>query len=222
MTRVLRSGLIVAAVVAPWGLVAQDTDGADALAVALQTRYASVRDFSADFVQTYRGGVLRTTATEQGTVQVRKPGMMRWVYTSPEPKEFVSDGERVYSYIPADQKVFVADVPPDDKLGTPALFLAGKGNITRDFEAAYADVPVAEGTTVLRLTPLGADPEFEYLLLTLDIDSLQILALSARDFQGGDSTISFANLQENQGLTDNDFVFRIPRGTDVISDGSIQ
>jgi len=115
----------------------------------------------------------------------------------------------------------VTAVPPDDQLGTPALFLAGKGNITRDFEAAYADVPVTEGTTALRLTPRGGDPEFEYLVLTLDTDTLQILALSARDLQGGESTITFSNLQENQGLTDNDFVFEVPRGVDVITDGPL-
>jgi outer membrane lipoprotein-sorting protein len=71
---------------------------------------------------------------------------------------------------------------------------------------------------VLRLTPHAGDLEYEYLDLTLDTGSLRILALSARDLQGGQSTISFSNLQENQGLTDNDFVFPIPRGVDVITD----
>jgi outer membrane lipoprotein carrier protein len=191
---------------------------ADALAAALQERYAEVRDFSADFVHTYRGGVLSTAATERGHVRVRKPGMMHWTYTSPEAKEFVSDGRQVYSYIPADRQVFVSDVPPDDQLGTPALFLAGKGNITRDFEAAYADVGAPEGATVLRLTPRMGDLEYAYLDLTLDTASLRILALSARDLQGGESTIAFSNLQENQGLTDNDFVFQVPRNVDVITD----
>jgi outer membrane lipoprotein carrier protein len=144
--------------------------------------------------------------------------MMWWTYTSPEAKEFVSDGRQVYSYLPADRQVFVSDVPPDDQIGTPALFLAGKGNITRDFDAAYADVDAAEGSTVLRLTPRAGDLEYERLDLTLDTDSLRILAISARDLQGGESTITFSNLQENQGLTDNDFVFQVPGNVDVITD----
>ena len=39
---------------------AQTGRSPEELAKALQERYQSVRDFTADFVQTYRGGVLRT------------------------------------------------------------------------------------------------------------------------------------------------------------------
>ena len=56
------------------------------LARALQARYQNVRDFTADFVQSYRGGVLRTETRERGTVMVKKPGRMRWIYTNPERK----------------------------------------------------------------------------------------------------------------------------------------
>ena len=219
-TVLLRGSVFAVAVGMPWIIAAQEPASATALAASVQARYQQVRDFSADFVQTYRGGILRTEATERGTVRVKKPGMMRWVYTSPEAKEFVSDGARVYSYIPEDRQVFVNDVPPDDQLGTPALFLAGKGDISRDFDAEYAVTPAAEGTAALRLTPRGGDPEYKFLVLTLDTETLQILALSARDLLGGDSTITFSNLQENLGLTDNDFVFRIPRGVDVITNGA--
>ena len=34
---------------------------------------------------------------------VKKPGKMRWDYTAPESKLFVSDGVKIYSYIPAGQ-----------------------------------------------------------------------------------------------------------------------
>ena len=219
-TVLLRGSVFAVALGVPWAIAAQEPASATALAASLQARYERVRDFSADFVQTYRGGVLRIEASERGTVQVKKPGMMRWVYTLPEAKEFVSDGDRVYSYIPEDRQVFVNGVPPDDQLGTPVLFLAGKGNISRDFDAEYAGIPAVAGTTTLRLTPRGNDPDYEYLVLTLDAETLQILGLSARDLQGGDSTITFSNLQENLGLTDNDFVFRIPRGVDVITNGA--
>ena len=76
---------------------AQERRPPDAIARALQARYQGIRDFSADFVQTYRGGVLRTQTSERGTVAIKKPGRMRWLYTSPERKEFVSDGQKIYS-----------------------------------------------------------------------------------------------------------------------------
>ena len=212
--------LLAAALVlfVPAILGAQGRPTADALAKALQQRYQGVKDFSADFVHNYRGGVLRTQTTERGHVLIRKPGMMRWTYTNPEKKEFVSDGLKVYSYIPADKQVLVTTVPPDDQATTPALFLAGKGDIARDFTAAYVDSSTPG--TGLRLTPRRSEPEYEYLVVSVDPATLQIRALTTRDRQGGESTLTFANMKENQGLSDKEFAFRIPRGVDVISDDS--
>jgi outer membrane lipoprotein carrier protein len=197
----------------------QDRQTPEALAAALQTRYRGIRDFSADFVQTYRGGLLRTQTSEKGRVSIKKPGRMRWVYTSPERKEFVSDGVKVYSYLPADRQVIVSTLPADDQATTPALFLTGKGDIVRDFTASHAE-GAAAGTTALKLTPRRSEPEYEYLVVTIDPVTLQIRALATRDRQGGDSTLTFSNLKENTGISDKEFVFLIPRGVDVITDGT--
>src|SRR5678816_4691838 len=122
--------------------VAQSKPNADALARSLQQRYQGIRDFSADFVHSYRGGALKTQTQERGTVTVKKPSRMHWTYTAPEKKEFVSDGATIYSYIPQDRQVIVSNVPPDNQATTPALFLAGKGDISRDFSATYAQATI--------------------------------------------------------------------------------
>jgi outer membrane lipoprotein carrier protein len=197
---------------------AQTWKDPEALAGALQARYQNVRDFTADFVQSYRGGVLRTETRERGTVAVKKPGRMRWVYTSPERKEFISDGQKMYSYIPEDRQVLVSDVPAGNEAPTPVLFLAGKGDLVKDFTAASAPSPVS-GAVGLKLTPRRSEPEYEYLIVAVDPATLQIRALTTRDRQGGESTLRFENLQENKGIPDKDFAFRIPRGVDVITDG---
>ena len=198
---------------------AQAPPAPERLALALQQRYQGIRDFAADFVHTYRGGVLRTQTTERGTVVIKKPGRMRWVYTTPERKEFVSDGLRVYSYLPEDRQVMVTDVPPDDQATTPAAFLAGRGDIARDFTAEF-DETSSTSTTALKLTPRRPEPAYEYLVVAVDPVTLQIRAVTTRDRQGGDSTLTFSNLTENQGVADKEFVFRIPRGVDVITDGT--
>jgi outer membrane lipoprotein carrier protein len=197
---------------------AQESQAPDALARALQKRYQGIRDFSADFVQTYRGGVLRTQSREEGKVSIKKPGRMRWTYVKPEKKEFVSDGVKVYSYVPLDQQVIVSSVPPDNEATTPALFLAGKGDIVRDFTPTKAEASVS-GTVAVKLTPRRTDPEFEYLLVSMDPKTLQIRALSTLDRQGGQSTLVFTNLKENTGISDKQFEFRVPRGVDVITNG---
>jgi outer membrane lipoprotein carrier protein len=189
------------------------------LASALQDKYSRVKDFSAEFVQVYEGGVLRKKVTERGTVLVKKPGMMRWAYSAPEEKLFVSDGVKLYSYIPADKQVIVSSVPPDDTASTPVLFLAGKGNLTRDFTVSYDPGPASPGTYALKLVPRRREPEYETLVMVVDQNTLQLRSLLTTDRQGGRSTLSFANLKENVGLADKQFTFRVPRGVDVITNG---
>jgi outer membrane lipoprotein carrier protein len=210
--------LLVAVLVAPSFVQAQAKPTADALAKSLQQRYQRISDFTADFSQSYRGGVLRTQTVEQGTLTVKKPGQMRWVYTKPEKKEFVSDGQKMYVYIPQDRQVIVSDVNGDGS-STSYLFLAGKGDISRDFTAVYVDSPVA-GTLALKLTPRKRQPDYDYLVVAIDPVSLQIRGLVTRDAQGGDSTLTFANLKENQGISDKVFAFRIPRGVDVVNNAA--
>ena len=70
------------------------------LARRVQARYDTVRDFEGAFTQTYEGGVLRTKTTERGTVVIKRPGRMRWVYTAPERKEFVSNGDQALRLLP--------------------------------------------------------------------------------------------------------------------------
>ena len=107
---------------------AQDTPPSpQSLADALQNKYVTIRDFSADFTHTYEGGVLRRKTTERGKVYVKKPGMMRWEYVSPEEKLFVSDGVKIYSYLPAAKQVFIGTVPAGDQATDPGAVPRGQG-----------------------------------------------------------------------------------------------
>lgn len=187
----------------------------DALARELQARYQSIRDFSADFVQSYRAGVLKTQSQERGTVAIKKPGKMRWTYTKPERKELVSDGVKLFWYEAEIKQVIERDVAT--LTSTPDLFLSGRGDIARDFTASYVDTPV-QGTVALKLVPRKNEPEYEYLVVALDPGTLQIRGLMSRDHQGGESTFTFGNIKENRGLSDRDFVFRVPSGVKVVTD----
>jgi outer membrane lipoprotein carrier protein len=189
------------------------------LAAALQRKYDGIKDFSADFTHAYEGGVLRKQITERGHLLVKKPGKMRWDYSAPETKQFVSDGVRMYSYIPQDKQVIVASVPPDEDAPTPALFLAGKGNLTRDFTHSLIDAPAGmpAGSRALKLVPKARQRDYNWLVLVLDPGSLAIRGLLTMDAQGGTSSFSFTNLKENVGLADKEFAFKIPRGVDVVT-----
>jgi outer membrane lipoprotein carrier protein len=192
---------------------------AQEVAAALQKKYDGIRDFTADFVHDSEGGILRKKQTEQGFVQVKKPGKMRWDYKVPEPKVFVSDGRRIYLYVPADNQVIVSPVPDQDQATTAVLFLVGKGNLTRDFTVSYADGGGPD-SYALRLEPKLPERDYDWLQIVIDRRTLQIRSLSAADTQGGRSTFQFSNFKENVGLSDKTFTFKIPRGADVTTNGA--
>jgi len=217
MTRLL---LPVCLLVLP-ALAAGQAPSATDTARALQQKYDRVKDFTADFSHTYEGGVLKRKTTEQGSVSIKKPGKMRWDYRAPEKKVFVSDGRKIYSYIPADKQAIVSDAPREDEATTAVLFLAGKGNLLRDFDVTFADAGAAD-RVALRLTPRQKQRDYDWLIVTVDRASMQIRGLTAADRQGGRSTFQFTNYRENAGVADNVFEFKIPKGTDVIQAGSIR
>jgi outer membrane lipoprotein carrier protein len=188
------------------------------VAAAIQRKYDSVKDFSANFTQTYEGGVLRRKESAAGTVYIKKPGKMRWDYTAPEKKLFVSDGQTMFMYFPNDKQVMKNAVPSQDEATSAILFLMGKGNIVRDFTVRWAE---GGGDAVyrLRLDPRTRQAEYDWLELSADRDAFRIVGLTAADAQGGRSSFGFSNFKENSGLADKMFQFTIPRGTEVISSG---
>ena len=211
--------LLVSVLSGPSAVLAQSRPSADALAKSLQQRYQGVQDFTADFSQSYRGGVLRTRTVEQGTVTIKKPGRMRWLYSKPEKKEFVSDGQKTYVYLPQDRQVLVSNANNDGS-STSFLFLTGQGDISRDFVASYVEPSPLAGTLGLKLIPRRKQPDYEYLIVAVDPVSLQIRGLITRDAQGGDSTFTFTNMKENQRVSEKVFAFRVPPGVDVINNAA--
>ncbi len=189
------------------------------VAAGLQKKYDSVRDFTADFVHEAEGGILRKKTTERGAVQVKKPGKMRWEYTVPERKLFVSDGTKMYLYIPADRQVVVSSVPDADEATTAVLFLAGKGSLTRDFAVSFAEGGGPD-TYALKLQPKLPERDYDWLQVVVERPTMRIRTLAAADVQGGRSTFRFSNFKENVGLADKIFEFKPPRGADVIHSGA--
>jgi outer membrane lipoprotein carrier protein len=214
-----RLGLLLATIVLwtlPGRLAAQPA--ADALARSVQAHYQQVKDFTASFEQAYVGGALKRRSVERGTVAIRKPGRMRWDYESPEKKLFVSDGTRMYFYVPADKQVRVSAMPEAGRVPTPILFLAGRGDLLRDFKVEEVPPPAgATGARALRLRPVRPEPEYDTLTLVVDGTSYAMRQMIVVDAQGGTSTFSFTNLRENVGVPDSRFVFTMPKGVDVVT-----
>jgi outer membrane lipoprotein carrier protein len=188
------------------------TPAADALAAKVQARYATIRDFTADFTLTTTSGLSLGGGTDRGKVIVKKPVRMRWTLETGSRHEVVSDGTRLYNYFPKDKVVNEATL--SDQSSTALLLLTGRGDITRDFTARMAaSQPPSEWR--LTLTPRTAQPDYKEITLSVERASLRLVGLDILDDQGTVRAFRFSNLRENQGVADSVFAFRIPAGVEV-------
>jgi outer membrane lipoprotein carrier protein len=191
---------------------------AQEVAASLQRKYDAIKDFSTEFVHRHEGGVLRRVREERGTLQVKKPGKMRWEYEGAERKLFVSDGVRMYQYLPEEKRVTVSSVPEIDDSGV--LFLAGRGSLTRDFNVSFGDSTA--DTWTLRLEPKTPQANYQWLEITAARQSYELRSFTVGEKEGGRSTFTFRNFRENPGLPDSRFEFSIPKGVEVTSAGPIK
>jgi outer membrane lipoprotein carrier protein len=212
--------IIALALVSAIGVEARQqgtSPSAQAVADRLQKKYDTVRDFSADFVHRYEGGTLKRTREERGALLVKKPGKIRWTYKAPEEKVFVSNGVKLYQYMPLDHHVTMSDAPGDEQ---PAMsLLAGKGNLNRDFTVSFSQTPSAADVWTLRLEPRTAQADYDWLEIAADRSTLQLRTLVVAEKQGNRSTFTFSNFKENAGLADKLFEFAIPKGVEVTNAG---
>ncbi len=121
---------------------------------------------------------------------------------------------RCTQYFPRDKYVTVAPLPKGDDPSAGLLFLAGRGNLTRDFIPSLpTDQPANEWH--LDVKPKAAQAEFSRLTIEVDRRTLQLRGLVVYDNQGGTSTFRFSDMRENQNLSDHDFEFTPPKNVEI-------
>lgn len=187
------------------------------VAKQLQTHYNGVRDFVADFTQNYKSPIGRQTTQDRGRVRIKKPGRMWWEYKV-QKSQVVADGTKIYTYLPDDRKLYVASLPKTDEASSAMMFLAGRGDLLRDFTPSLAATQ-PPGSWRLDLAPKTPQADFKTLTLIVNRATFALEGLVTTDEAEGVTTYSFTNLKENTGLADGEFVFntsKIPKDVEVI------
>lgn len=110
--------------------------GADAqldnLLNGVESRYNKAKTLQVLFKEVYTPpGKMRRT--ESGILMLRKPGKMRWQYSQPAGKLFVSDGKWLWLYTPAENRAEKMKFKETDDLRAPLAFLLGKLNFDKEF-----------------------------------------------------------------------------------------
>jgi outer membrane lipoprotein carrier protein len=185
--------------------------------VEVQKRYENTSDFEAQFVQEYVGKVMQRLQKGEGKVYFKKRGMMLWDYQTPKQK-LISNGQTLWYYQPEENQVFVSDISNILKEKTPLAFLAGEGNLSRDFNLVNFNEALSarEENYVVELAPKEPNATLSKLVLTVDKKNYAVIQTDVIDGLGNITRTRFLNIKTNLSLQDSLFQFTIPPGTEII------
>ena len=178
----------------------------------VEQRYNRAKTLQVHFVESYT--VLgRARKSESGELTLRKPGRMRWDYSTPTGKLFVSDGKDVYLYTPEAHRVERTKLKASDDMRAPLAFLLGKLDFAKDFRDFELK---PEGANFL-ITAKAKNDKFPYgqvqMLVTPDYE-IQRLVITLQDM----SLLSFLLDGEkvNPPVNDALFKFQMPAGATLV------
>src|SRR5512143_723501 len=191
------------------GPAAPPASDARAVARRVQDFYERTQDLEARFTQvdTY-GGFGGRKQTSKGVLRVKKPGMMRWDYSSPDAKTISVKGSRLVQYEPAEKQAYVDEHFDASAMSAAVTFLLGKGDLAREFELS-----VDGGRLVL--TPRKPDARVDRVVLTV-AESGEVTGTRVVDGSGNSNEIAFQNLQRNVGLKDDVFALELPKDVHLL------
>jgi len=209
-------GAVVAAVAQHGHRQNSDPPEVQQLARAVDDHYNHLRSLESDFTEIYRGdGAERV---ESGTLWLKKPRKMRWEYRSPREKLFISDGEAVWFYLPAERQLRKTALGKLDDLRSPLAFLLGKtklGKELRGLSKVVDQSPLDAGNTLLRGVPEGGAGAASEVQLEIT-PSDQIVRIVLMEADGATTEFRFAGWKENLELSNSRFQFTPPPGVETV------
>ena len=183
----------------------------------LEDRYNGSQTLQLSFTETYnqRG----RARVEKGELYLRKPGKMRWQYTAPTGKLFVSDGKFIYSYTPQDGRAEKMKLKEADDMRAPLAFLLGRLRFADDFRE-YRSHPEGDGLFITAIPKSDKLPYTEVSFLAMPDFSIRRLEVKAQD----NSVLEFAfeNEKRNPAIPETLFEFKPPPGVEYVDSSNQQ
>lgn len=200
----------LAALIAALAIVPLSRAQASDAATRVPQYLGSLTTLRAEFRQSVTDARGQVSERAEGTLALARPGRFRWDYRTPA-QLIISDGVTVWLYDVELEQVTVRAAGAA-LAGTPAMLLAGQGEITEQF--AIADLGRSEGLSWSLLTPRDADADFREVRLGFAGRELRRMRLLDR--LGQTTELEFLRIERNPRLDAALFTFTPPPGVDVI------
>ena len=185
------------------------SDDVSSITKDLQEKYSSIRTVSAHFIQTVGSVASKETQSTQGRVWFKKPGKMRWVYSTKD--ELISNGRLTWLY-QHDLNQTIETKATGGNIATD--FLSGVGDLKKDFDITVE----ASGNKIVTLLLKPKEPMANIKKMLLDVDKKDRLVVKTIvvDNFGATTAVSLTKIELNGPVSDGFFDYKPPRGVAII------
>ena len=151
--------------------------------------------------------------TETGTLLLKKPGRMRWNYSTPSGKIFVLNGKFGWFYTPGDNQATRIAAKKLDDLRSPLRFLLGHTELAKELDR----IVIAPAGSNIRISGVPKGMAQRVKLLSLTVTGLGVIqSMKVEDIDSAITEFTFSAIQENVAVGDSDFTFTPPAGVAIV------
>ena len=180
---------------------------------SLKSFYEQTNSMRAEFTQVVTDKQGRKVQEVQGEMQLKRPNKFRWDYNKPYEQQIISDGKEVWLYDTELAQVTVREL--SKALGSsPAALLAGDAALDKNFK--FTNVDRKSDIEWVKATPQAEDSGFDSILLGFKAGELKQMELV--DSFGLQTKINFNRIEQNPNLDNKMFLFKVPKGVDVVKE----
>lgn len=190
---------------------------ADRVVQKIQRFYGRIRDYSADFVQTYHKAALSQTRVRRGQLMIKRPDKVRWAYSQPEKKLWLVDGDRLLVLDPEFEQAYLNPHFNKDEVARSIGFLWGDGKLKSRYSVRIGDAAAYKfkaPAVALELRPKQGATYRKVALAVLP--SGEVVASVVYETVGNTDRFEFSGGKTNQGLKDALFSQQPPKGWELI------
>lgn len=182
---------------------------------AVEKHYNTLRSLQAQFEESVSTAAARAPRRqERGTVYLLRPRKMRWEYSDPPGKLFVSDANMFYLYSPNSNQVQKIPLKQAEDLRAPLAFLLGK----LDFQKEFGKIVVQNAPEGILLTAdaRGEQDPYTQVVFTIDPRTFEIHRIVVNGQDGLITQFVFSGETDNPPLEAALFRFQAPPGVEVV------
>jgi outer membrane lipoprotein carrier protein len=177
---------------------------------SVENHYRDLADLTAKVTQKNVLKSIGKTQKYEGTLLIKKPGKLRLEYSNGQ--LILIDGKAALLYSKKNEQVIKKTFTDFEHMNIPVAFLLGAAHIRDDFDVQQADPKTPHE---LELLPRKPGAAMKKMRLRVD-DAGRITDLMIFDRSGNTTAITFTDIREGTGVDDQRFIFKAPKGTEII------